>query len=240
MDEAPIHLFMQNTGEWRAAYEWPLPETKWTEFYLHKDGLLSEHELWPDETGSTFVESPERHEALIFKTPLMVENTEICGPIVLNLYASTTDTDVLWFITLFQEDETGKEKILTRGWLRGSQRRINPDRSKPWRPHHCHDRRELLTPGEIYEFSVEIVPTGVLLKAGMRLGLRIKATDRDGVATDFLDQHAYGHLYRDKTAEITVYHNNRYPSHLFVPITKGNRVGTFMSGGIMPPLEHGH
>ena len=49
MDEAPIHLFMQNTGEWREAYEWPLPETKWTEFYLHKDGLLSEHELWPDD-----------------------------------------------------------------------------------------------------------------------------------------------------------------------------------------------
>ena len=198
MDEAPIHLFIQNTGEWREAYEWPLPETKWTEFYLHKDGLLSEHEMWPDETGSTFVESPEQHGALIFRTPLMVENTEVCGPIVLNLYASTTDTDVLWFVTLFQEDEAGKEKILTRGWLRGSQRRIDPDRSKPWRPYHRHGRRELLTPGEIYEFNIEVVPTGVLLKAGMRLGLRIKATDRDGVATDFLDQHAYGHLYRDK------------------------------------------
>ena len=160
----------------------------------------------------------------------MVENTEICGPIVLNLYGSTTDTDVLWFVVLLQEDEARKEKILTRGWLRGSQRRIDPERSKPWRPYHCHDRRELLTPGEIYDFSVEIVPTGVLLKAGMRLGLRIKATDRDGVATDFLDQHAYGHLYRDKTAEITVHHTNWYPSHLLVPITKGNRVGTFMSG----------
>jgi uncharacterized protein len=60
------------------------------------------------------------------------------------------------------------------------------------------------------------------------------------VATDFLDQHAYGHLYRDTAAEIAVYHNNQYPSHLFLPITKGNRVGTFMSGGIMPPLEHAH
>ena len=240
MDEAPLQLFIQNTGEWREAYEWPLPETRWTEFYLHKDGLLSEHELWPDETGSTFVESPEHHGELIFKTPPMVENTEVCGPLVLNLYASTTDTEVLWFVTLFHEDEAGKEKILTRGWLRGSQRRVDPEKSKPWQPYHPHDRREPLTPGKPYEFNIEIVPTGVLLKAGMRLGLRIKATDKDGVATDFLDQHAYGHLYRETTAEITIYHNHQSPSHLFVPITKGNRLGTFMSGGIMPPLEHGH
>jgi len=44
-DEPPVHPFIQNTGEWKPAYEWPLPETKWTEFYLHQDGLLSEHEF---------------------------------------------------------------------------------------------------------------------------------------------------------------------------------------------------
>jgi predicted acyl esterase len=240
MDEPPISLFIQNTGEWRQAREWPLPETKWTEFYLHVLGLLSEHEIWPDETSSTFVESPEEHGSLAFRTPPMVENTEVCGPMVLNLYAATTDTEVLWFVTLFQEDVGGKEKILTRGWLRGSQRRVDPEKSKPWQPFHPHDRREPLTPGQVYEYNIEIVPTGVSLKAGMRLGLRIKATDRDGIATDFLDQHAYGHLYRDTRAEITVQHNNQYPSHLFVPITKGNRLGTFMSGGVMPPMEQGH
>lgn len=240
MDEPPIHLFIQNTGEWREAYEWPLPDTKWTEFYLHKDGLLSEHEMWPDETASSFVESPERHGELVFKTPPMVENTEVCGPMVLNLYASTTDKEVLWFISFFEEDPAGKEKILTRGWLRGSQRRIDPEKSKPWQPYHSHDKREPLIPGEVYEFNVEIIPTGVLFKAGSRFGINIKATDRDAVATDFLDNHAYGHLWRETTAEIRVYHNNQYPSHLLVPITKGNRIGTYMSGGIMPPFNPGH
>jgi len=240
MDEPPVSLFIQNTGEWRTAYEWPLPETKWTEFYLHKDGLLSEHEIWPDEHSSCFIESPEAHGSLIFKTPTMVENTEICGPLVLNLYASTTDTEVLWFVTIFQEDELSREKILTRGWLRGSQRYVDLNRSKPWQPFHPHDRKEPLTPEEVYEFNIEIVPTGVLLKAGMKLGLKIKATDVDGVPTDFIDQHAYGHLYRTTKAKITIYHNNQYPSHLLVPITKGNKIGTFMSGGVMPPIEHHH
>jgi len=99
---------------------------------------------------------------------------------------------VLWFVTLFHEDEAGKEKILTRGWLRGSQRRVDPEKSKPWRPITLMTDGSRFTPGKPYEFNIEIVPTGVLLKAGMRLGLRIKATDKDGVATDFLDQHAYG------------------------------------------------
>ena len=48
----------------------------------------------------------------------MVENTEVCSPMVLNLYASTTDTEVLWFVNLLEIDPAGNERALTRGWLR--------------------------------------------------------------------------------------------------------------------------
>ena len=233
MDEPPIQLFIQNTGEWKAAYEWPLPETRWTEFYLHADGLLSEHEIFPDETASTFKDTPEEHGSLTFVTPPMVEHTEVCGPMVLNLYASTTDTEVLWFVSFLEIDPMGNERVLTRGWLRGSQRRMDPDKSRPWQPYHPHDSREPLTPGQVYEFNIEIVPTGVLFKAGWRFAVRIKAADKDDRPADFLDNHGLGHLWRDTPAEITVYHNNQYPSHLLVPITKGNRIGTFMSGGVL-------
>jgi predicted acyl esterase len=129
MDEPPIQLFIQNTGEWKAAHEWPLPETQWTEFYLHKDDLLSEHELWPDEIASSFVDSPQERGSVTFVTPPMVENTEVCGPMVLNLHASTTDTEVLWFVNFLEIDKSGSERVLTRGWLRGSQRRIDPEKS---------------------------------------------------------------------------------------------------------------
>ncbi|HTP40406.1 MAG TPA: CocE/NonD family hydrolase [Steroidobacteraceae bacterium] len=236
MEEAPIQLFIRNTGEWKPAHEWPLPETRWTEFYLHQDGLMYEHEFFPDDDRSSFIESPTQHGALEFRTPPVVENTEIVGPLVLNFWASTTDTEVLWFVTLFQQDASGTETILTRGWLRGSQRRVDAAQSTSWAPHHPHDRREPLTPGEIYEFNIAIVPTGVLLTGGMRLGLRIKATDRDAVPTDFIDLHAYGHLWRDTEQHITVYHDSAHPSHLLVPVTRGNRLGLFASGGVMPPL----
>lgn len=233
MDETPIQLFIQNTGDWREAHEWPLPETKWTEFYLHGDGLLSEHELWADETVTTFADTAEKHESVTFLTPKLVENTEVCGPLALNLFASTTDTEVLWFIDFLEIDPAGTERVLTRGWLRGSQRRVDPEKSKPWQPYHFHDRREPLTPGEVYEFNIEILPTGVLFKTGYRFGLRVKAADKDDRPADFLDMHGLGRLWRESPAEITVYHTNEYPSHLLVPVTKGNRVGTFMSGGVL-------
>jgi uncharacterized protein len=239
MDEPPIQLFIQNTGEWKAAQEWPLPETKWTEFYLHKGALLSEHELWPDETASTFTDSPQERGSVTFVTPPLVENTEVCGPMVLNLYASTTDTEALWFVNFLEIDESGSERVLTRGWLRGSQRRIDPEKSRPWQPYHPHDKREPLSPGQVYEFKIEVIPTGILFKAGSRFGVRIKCADKDDKPRDFLDLHGLGHLWRDNPAQVTVYHSNQYPSHLLVPITKGNRIGTFMSGGVLkPPPAH--
>lgn len=234
MDEPPIRLFIQNTGNWKNASQWPLPETKWTEFYLHDKGLLSEHEIFPDENCSTFSDSPEETGSLAFLSPPMVENTEICGPLVLNLFASTTDTEVLWFISFFEVDASGREsKPLTRGWLRGSQKRTDPKKSKPWQPYHPHDTREEIKPGEVYEFNIGIVPTGVMIRPGSRFGIRVKCSDKNEKPVDFLDMHGIGHLYRPQQSTITVYHNNRYPSHLLVPVTSGNLIGTFMSGGLM-------
>jgi uncharacterized protein len=36
-----------------------------------------------------------------------------------------------------------------------------------------------------------------------------------------------------------VHHNADNPSHLLLPITRGNRIGTFISGGKLPPLAKG-
>ena len=235
MEDPPIKLFVVGTGEWKTATDWPLPETKWTPFYLHAGGLLSEHEFWPNEGGSTFENSYYNKGSLTFTSPPLVENTEVIGPMVLNLYASTTDTEVLWFISFLDIDPDGNETLLTRGWLRGSQRRIDPDRSSPWQPYHLHTQREPLTPGEIYEFNIEIRPYGILFKPGHRIAVRIKCVD-DEEPSNFLEAVAQGHLWRQATSRVTVHHNADYPSHLLLPITKGNVLETFISGGKLPGL----
>ena len=196
---------------------------------------MSEHEYWPNEGLTTYEDSPFKRGEAQFWTPKLVEATEMCGPVVLNLYGSTTDAEVLWFISILHRDATGKERLLTRGWLRGSQRAADEARSKPWRPYHKHDRREPLKPDQMYEFNVEVQPLGILLKPGEQIGLRIKSADNEE-ATNTVEHTAMGHIARPQASAVTIHHNANYPSHLLLPVTAGNRIGTFLSGGSLPPL----
>ena len=198
-------------------------------FYLHKDGILSEHELWPGEGSDSFDESNFEHGTLAYATPPLVENTEVLGPSVLTLYLSATDTDALLFATLFLIDRDGNEHELTRGWLRASQRRLRDD-SEPWAPIQAHDNRDLLEPGKIYELKIPIVPTARLFHAGERIAVRIKGAD-DEPAVNSLQALARNHLRRPRPLRITIHHDESHPSHLDLPITRGNIIGTFFSGG---------
>ncbi|MFC1991705.1 CocE/NonD family hydrolase [Chloroflexota bacterium] len=229
MDEPPVRLFVMGTNQWKETNDWPLPETKWTPFYLHEDELLSEHEHWPNESHVSYEDSPWHRGYLEYYSPDLVEDTEVIGPIVLNLYASTTDDEVLWLISLREVDQQGNEKILTRGWLRGTHREVDPKRSSPWAPFHPHTKSQPLTPGKIYEFNISVVPTANLFKAGSKIGLKISCTD-DAPKHAF-EQIAAGNIRRQSSSRITVYQDADHPSHLLLPITKGNILGTFLSGG---------
>lgn len=229
MDDPPVRCFIPPTGEWKCLDDWPPPDARWTTFYLHAEGTLSEHELWPGEGSDSFNESSFEHGALTYATPRLVENTEVLGPSVLTLYLSTTDTEALVFATLLLIGREGREHELTRGWLRASQRGLRQD-SAPWEPVLAHEKREPLEPGEIYELRVPIVATGRLFLAGERIALRIKAAD-DEPAENSLQAPARNHLRRPRPARLTIHHDETHPSHLDLPITRGNLIGTFFSGG---------
>jgi predicted acyl esterase len=229
MKEAPIKLFIMGTNEWKEADEWPLPETKWTPFYLHKNGILHERVCHTKEGFDSFEDSPWGRGYLEYCSPRLVENTEVIGPTVLNLYASTTDDEVLWFVSLREVDSQGNERVLTRGWLKGTHREVDLNRSKPWEPFHPHTKSEPLIPNKIYEFNIPIVPTGNLFKAGSIIKLKISCTDDQ--PKNPLEMIACGNLYRQSPSRITVYHDADYPSCLLLPITRGNVLETFLSEG---------
>jgi hypothetical protein len=73
------------------------------------------------------------------------------------------------------------------------------------------------------------------LKPGERIGIRIKSAD-DDVPKNYLELVGIGHVSSPVSSQVTVHHNADYPSHLLLPITKGNRIGTFISGGNLPPV----
>ncbi len=230
LDEPSVQTFIDNSGEWTDSDSWPLEQTRFTPFHLHDGGLLSEREPFRGSDVTRFEDAPGARGEARFVTPPMVETTEICGPIALRLYASTTDQELLIFASLIEIAPDGAERLLTRGWLRGSQRRTDPARSRPWQPWHTHNGREPLVPEEVTQFDVEIRPYGILLKPGYRLALRLKSADDEAPQHD-LQWIAQGHLNRPVASTVTIHHSLEYPSHLLLPITRGNRIGTFFSGG---------
>jgi hypothetical protein len=229
MDEPPVRCFIPATGEWKALDDWPPQDARWTSFFLHADGTLSEHEPSLAPGSVAFNESPFEHGEARFTTPPLVENTEVLGPAVLTLQLSTSDTEALVFATVLAIDAQGKEQELTRGWLRASQRRLR-EGGERWDPVPAHESREPLEPGKVYELTIPIVATARLFRAGERIALRIKGAD-DEPATTSLEAIARNHLRRVRPARITIHCDESRPSRIDLPITRGNIVGTFFSGG---------
>jgi hypothetical protein len=66
---------------------------------------------------------------------------------------------------------------VSQGWLRVSQRKLDPERSTEYQPWHTHDEAQKLKPGEIVEADLEIWPASLALPAGYRLALTLQGKD---------------------------------------------------------------
>jgi hypothetical protein len=241
LEEPSIRLFERGGRcDWKSPDEWPVQTTRWIPFHLHERGLLFERDHWPNEGYTTFEDSPFRHEGVGFVTPPFVERTEVFGPAKLRLYASTTDTDLLLFVTLSAIDGDDIRE-LTQGWRRGSYRTVRGS-DNPWESTPTYTHRESVEPETVYRFDIELCETGYVLTPDERLCLQIACTDADGVqwvgeravTIPTEDTEGYvssGHLSRSTDARVTVHHNAEYPSSLFLPVTSGNVLGTYYSAG---------
>jgi hypothetical protein len=82
---------------------------------------------------------------------------------------------------------------------------------------------------------MQIRPYGILLKDGQRLQLKISSADEEK-PTNFNERTSRGHLLRQTPSRVTIHHSHDHPSHLLLPVTAGNRIEMFFSGGVLPVL----
>ena len=186
-DRTPrVQLNIRHPGErfvWRGEDEWPIARTRWTRYHLHPDLTLR---LEPPDAEAD-IPYDALGDGLVFRTEPFTEETEITGPMSARLFisSSTVDADLFLIVQLFDPDgeevtfegSTDPNTPIANGWLRASHRAIVPERSRPWQPYHPHDRTEPLTPGEVVELEVEIVPSCIVVPPGYRLGLWLRGRD---------------------------------------------------------------
>jgi predicted acyl esterase len=185
-DQPPVFLNLRAVdGSFvqRGEQEWPLARTQWTKLYLSGDGESLAREPGP----SASLEFDALGPGLTFLTEPLAEPMEITGPCAAKLFASSSTEDADFFTVIRVLDPDGNDVsfvsaqdprgVITKGWLRASHRKLDPERSLPYRPYHTHDEKQPLTPGETVELDVEIWPTSVLVPAGYRVGVTILGRD---------------------------------------------------------------
>ena len=117
------------------------------------------------------------------------EDTELTGNMRLRLWVSTTEgTDMDLFVGVEKLNAQGEvvhfhgkagftQDPAAIGWLRVSERALDPDRSTPWQPWLSHDDPQPLTPNEVVSVEVEILPSSTLFRAGESLRVVVQGQD---------------------------------------------------------------
>ena len=126
------------------------------------------------------------------------------GPIKVNLFASTSATDTDFWAQLVDVFPNGYSMHLTEGVIRGRYRKTL-------------ERAELLRPGQVYEFDIDLWVTSNLFLKGHRIRLDVSSSsfpkyDRNPNTGDPFGQNA-----RLKVAEQKIFHDEEHPSSIALP-----------------------
>lgn len=163
--------------------------------------------------GSTEPYRPlaERDDVLVFETPVLEQDVEVSGPLVVKLFISSDcpDTDfTAKLIDVYPPNADYPEGFamnVTDGILRCRYR-------DSW------EQPSLMTPGEVYEITIEAFPTSNLFKAGHRIRLDISSSNFPHFDLNFNTGEPEGLATEIRVATNTVLMGPEYPSHAVLPI----------------------
>jgi predicted acyl esterase len=224
----------------RPENEWPLARTQWTKLYVNP---ARQALSWERVAAPGTVEYAALGDGVTFLSPPLERETEVTGPAAAKLFVSSSTVDADLFVTLRVFAPDGREvdfqgaldphTPIAQGWLRASQRKLDPTLTTAYRPYHTHDERQLLRPGEVYELDVEIWPTSIVIPPGYQIALTIQGKDfeRPGEAahletmvTPFRGSGPFVHTNpHDRPVEVfggrtRIHGGGAHPSYLLLPI----------------------
>ena len=146
-----------------------------------------------------------RSDVLVFDSDPLTEEMEITGPMTATLWAATDAVDTDWFVMLLDVHPDGTAERIQEGVMRARFR-------------NGFDRPEMLTPGTVYRYDIDLWFTGQVLPPGHRLRVAVSSAllpkyDRN--------LNTGGDNERDTTwviANQRVLHDAEHPSHVTLPL----------------------
>lgn len=146
----------------------------------------------------------KRDDVLVYTTPAFTADTELTGPITVELYAasSAVDTDFVAKVSLVMADGTAR-----------------PLGMKLVRARYRHgETAELLTPGEIVRYTIEAANTALLVQKGQAIRVDITSSLFPDADRNMNTGGRVGYESEGIVAHQTIYHDAEHPSRVVLPV----------------------
>jgi hypothetical protein len=228
MNEPPVKLFVMGENRWRTAADYPLPNTRYTNWFLHEDGNLDlsppttaespDNYLYdPDDPvptrggntlgipGGAWDQRPVEGRCLTYTSQPLAEDLTIIGPVRCILHAMSSAPDTDWVVRLTDVSPDGFSRLLCDGILRARYRR---SRTHP----------TLLTPDQVYEFEVDLWATANTFRAGHRLRVAVTSSNFPRFDRNLNTGGPANLEARGEAALNTIFHDLLRPSHIILPV----------------------
>jgi len=154
-----------------------------------------------------------RDDVLVYSTSPMSEDTELTGPVALELYAKSSAVDTDFTAKLVDVWPNGFAQNLTEGIVRARYR-------------DSQETPSLITPGQIYKFDVDVWATSNVFKKGHTLRLEISSSNFPRFDRNLnTGRNRYLKASEDinseqplRSATNVIYHDAEHPSALILPV----------------------
>jgi uncharacterized protein len=146
-----------------------------------------------------------RGDVLLYTTPAFLKDTEVTGPVSLDLYVSSSAVDTDFTGTLVDVWPNGFAQNLTSGILR-------------LRYRNSQEKQELANPGETYHITVDLWATSNVFLAGHKLRLEISSSNFPRFDRNLNTGEEQARATRMIKATNVIFHDKAHPSALVVPI----------------------
>jgi putative CocE/NonD family hydrolase len=217
--EPLVSLFLMGANRWLHGPTYPLPETRFEKLYLTGGGGLSfqppaaEHKpdhYTYDPGDPTPADRPAagRKDILVYITQPFTKPYTIAGPVSAVLYAATSARDTDWFINVLDVDAEGKTSYL---WTNNSNGHIRA------RYRNSLSKPELLKPGRVYQYNIDMCHTGVTLAAGHRLRVEVSSAFFPMFDRNLNTGGNNETETRFVSAQQSIYHDAQHASYILLP-----------------------
>jgi hypothetical protein len=146
-----------------------------------------------------------REDVLVYSTSAFSRDVEATGPVSVELYAKSSAVDTDFTAKLVDVWPNGFVQNLTEGIVRARYR-------------NSREKIELMNPGEVYKFTIDLWSTSNVFRQGHKLRMEISSSNFPRFDRNLNTGQSAASGSRSVPATNTILHDADHPSALILPV----------------------